>query len=326
MEWDNEQLRVIRRTLAELYPRDKDRTKLLQDAGLRAADFDFEGSADDVFFDIVRRVKNMGKLDAFLDHVLASEVGAGATTLRALRDGRAAAIVEGPTTFRWNGTLNTSQLEKILGDRNTLVPVRYLRLGADRAAAVARIALGDGGNGTGFLLPGGLLMTNHHVLASVESARAATAIFDHEETRPGIVGTSERVRFDPDRFFKTSVDDDWTAVALGAELSPARVPIPVAPRTTAKGALVNIIQHPGGGVKMVSVEPRIVAYVGEGRLQYLTDTQPGSSGSPVFDLEWNLVALHHSGGWIREPGGGSREWFRNEGILVERFLSAVTGA
>jgi V8-like Glu-specific endopeptidase len=30
-------------------------------------------------------------------------------------------------------------------------------------------------------------------------------------------------------------------------------------------------------------------------LRYTTNTQPGSSGSPVFDFEWNLVALHHLG-------------------------------
>jgi V8-like Glu-specific endopeptidase len=90
---------------------------------------------------------------------------------------------------------------------------------------------------------------------------------------------------------------------------------------------VNIIQHPMGGPKMVSIEPRLVVFAGEGRLQYLTDTQPGSSGSPVFDLEWNLVGLHHSGGWIPEPGGdGSTTWFRNEGILIDRILATLGSA
>ena len=31
------------------------------------------------------------------------------------------------------------------------------------------------------------------------------------------------------------------------------------------------------------------------RVRYTTTTQPGSSGSPCFSADWQLVALHHSG-------------------------------
>jgi V8-like Glu-specific endopeptidase len=31
------------------------------------------------------------------------------------------------------------------------------------------------------------------------------------------------------------------------------------------------------------------------RVTYKTNTQEGSSGSPCFDEDWQLVALHHSG-------------------------------
>jgi V8-like Glu-specific endopeptidase len=31
------------------------------------------------------------------------------------------------------------------------------------------------------------------------------------------------------------------------------------------------------------------------RLRYKTNTESGSSGSPVFEQHWNLIALHHSG-------------------------------
>ncbi len=30
-------------------------------------------------------------------------------------------------------------------------------------------------------------------------------------------------------------------------------------------------------------------------MTYRTNTQLGSSGAPCFDMDWNLVALHHSG-------------------------------
>jgi hypothetical protein len=31
------------------------------------------------------------------------------------------------------------------------------------------------------------------------------------------------------------------------------------------------------------------------RVRYKVNSEPGSSGSPCFDPDWNLVALHHSG-------------------------------
>jgi V8-like Glu-specific endopeptidase len=54
----------------------------------------------------------------------------------------------------------------------------------------------------------------------------------------------------------------------------------------------------------------------------LTDTLPGSSGSPVFNSSWQVVALHHSGGWLPEPGT-NRVSFRNEGIHVRTLMRGL---
>ena len=66
----------------------------------------------------------------------------------------------------------------------------------------------------------------------------------------------------------------------------------------------------------------MVTYVDDNVVQYLTDTMPGSSGSPVFNAAWEVVALHHSGGWFREPGG-KEQLFRNEGIAIGQVLSGA---
>ncbi len=90
---------------------------------------------------------------------------------------------------------------------------------------------------------------------------------------------------------------------------------------------VNIIQHPGGDHKQIALYHNIIAYTDNKRIQYLTDTMPGSSGSPVFDSQWRVVALHHSGGWIVEPGT-KRQVYRNEGInincIIEGFKNIKT--
>ncbi len=83
----------------------------------------------------------------------------------------------------------------------------------------------------------------------------------------------------------------------------------------AKGEDIIIIQHPGGMPKQIALTDNEVMYVDDSVLQYLTDTMPGSSGSPVFNDKWQLVGLHHSGGWIPEPSTGSTH-FRNEGIRI----------
>jgi V8-like Glu-specific endopeptidase len=83
---------------------------------------------------------------------------------------------------------------------------------------------------------------------------------------------------------------------------------------------VNIIQHPAGRPKEISFQNNFVEYVGGNVLQYVTSTLNGSSGAPVLNDGWEVVALHHAGGNIPEPAT-QRRYFRNEGILVERVLA-----
>ena len=52
---------------------------------------------------------------------------------------------------------------------------------------------------------------------------------------------------------------------------------------------------------------------------------PASSGSPVFDQEWRVVAVHHSGGFVREPGT-RQTYYRNEGIRIDAGIDALIRA
>ena len=86
-----------------------------------------------------------------------------------------------------------------------------------------------------------------------------------------------------------------------------------------------IIQHPGGGQKQIALSHNVVAFADDRRLQYLTDTLEGSSGSPAFDMDWKVVALHHAGGWLREPGTKQRV-YRNEGIHINVVIDGLKTA
>jgi hypothetical protein len=67
-------------------------------------------------------------------------------------------------------------------------------------------------------------------------------------------------------------------------------------RQIVRGNRVNIIQHPRGQPQKVVVTLNyVVKDMSETRVHYLADTDHGSSGSPVFNKNWEVVALHHSG-------------------------------
>lgn len=83
---------------------------------------------------------------------------------------------------------------------------------------------------------------------------------------------------------------------------------------------VFIVQHPSGEPIKLALETSAVKSVNGNRtrVQYFTNTEPGSSGSPCFDQNWNLIALHHSG----DPNfiEGTPPTF-NQGIPIDTIVS-----
>ena len=98
--------------------------------------------------------------------------------------------------------------------------------------------------------------------------------------------------------------------------------IPLLPKSgkALKKEYVNIIQHPGGDLKKVALRENMVIGVQDVYLYYVTDTQPGSSGSPVFNEEWQVAALHHMG--IPDRDDPSR-FSGNRGVRISSILEDV---
>lgn len=61
-----------------------------------------------------------------------------------------------------------------------------------------------------------------------------------------------------------------------------------------QGEPVNIIQHPQGRQKEIVIYNNRVQMLYENFIQYETDAEPGSSGSPIFNAQWQLIGIHHS--------------------------------
>jgi endonuclease G, mitochondrial len=241
---------------------------------------------------------------------------------------------EGPAPSRARAVLVAVGPEKIWGATVDFVGAAFLDQGYRASRAVARVAYLDGRpEGSGFLISNALFITNNHVIGSPEQARAMCLEFDYELSATGEPMPVSRFSLDPASCFVTDDQDDldYTVIAVGPRMAgPKEIvafgfcPLSGAMDKHALGEIANIVQHPDGRLKEVVLrENRLVARL-DTVLHYVADTEPGSSGSPVFNNQWQAIALHHWGGpWRQKTNGHGQPLDAevNEGIRV----SAIVG-
>ncbi|RSD20799.1 DNA/RNA non-specific endonuclease [Amycolatopsis eburnea] len=213
-----------------------------------------------------------------------------------------------------------------------LLGVGYLEGGVRAASAVGRVNIRDDrgrltGYGTGSLVSPELLLTNHHVLPDAATAGFSVIEFDYQDGVDGLPRPVHAFRLDPDRFFVADEDLDFALVAVRAapgELDAFGYNRLIGTEGKAiVGDFVTIVQHPKGGKKKVALRENRVVDVLEQFLHYETDTEPGSSGSPVFNDQWEVVALHHAS--VPADDHAELGRFINEGIRVSKLLAFLRG-
>lgn len=218
---------------------------------------------------------------------------------------------------QWRGSESPSGVqEKIIGE-NTLHDIRILELALDASQAVVRIRTASE-LGSGFLVGPGLVMTNNHVINTAHEAVQSMFTFNYQLDRllqPAQIRTVVALL---NGCFYTNSDLDFTIVEI--EDAPGNAqPLTLSRQRLRRDERVNIIQHPGGHYKKVSMQNNFVAYADARDIQYLTSTEPGSSGSPVFNNDFVVVGIHHSGGRLLEPGSNHR-YLRNAGSSMAAVL------
>ncbi|HEX8408107.1 MAG TPA: trypsin-like peptidase domain-containing protein [Thermoanaerobaculia bacterium] len=317
MAW-NDWLSTLNDALADLYPTIDESRRVVACAGLPPRMIRFDPASLINWYNILEySERGESKSRAVLDCALRDHPDH--PILVALKTGEPPVRKAPP--MRWEAPVDAAQLEKITGAQSTLLPIAFLDVGLTVSRSVARIVRSDGSSGTGFLIGGGWMLTNNHVLPTFEEAEDAVAQFNYQATASGTDAAISAYQLDRRRFH-TSAANDWTVIGIKAAAEQKWGFIPLQAVETKVNAFVNIIQHPGGGPKQVGLYHNTVVFAGEGRVQYLTDTLPGSSGAPVFNDAWHVVALHHSGGMIREPGT-KRSFYRNEGIAITTVLAEL---
>ena len=234
------------------------------------------------------------------------------------------------------------------------------------ASAVAAVKSLNGNTlGTGFLLRGSdldpslgqdlFLLTNAHVIWDVKKDGPG----DAEALAPDAV----TITFDGDtadgkpRDFKCNPAAEWQSPSSRHDATLVRlegstehlVPLTIGDgpahfvkEDTAKGhagTKLAVLGHPKGGPLAVSVFGDLAKIGGTlvdfgpkdtpdpEFLRYRTPTEPGNSGSPVFEADtWRVVGLHHAGfpeeGKPRLRGQPGRE-MANEGIAIESIRKSI---
>lgn len=230
----------------------------------------------------------------------------------------------------WQGPEETGQLEALIAGVSSLLPISYLERGLQVARSVARIVRADGVRGTGFLAPNNLLITNHHVLRTAAEAAGAVVEFNYQKTIDDNDAPVATYKLVPAEGFATSPiesegGDDWTAVRVEGDPAANWGVLPLRRADPQLKGRALIIQHPGGGPKRIALDHSVIAAVSPKRVQYLTDTLEGSSGSPVFNLDWQVVAVHHKGGELPDLIN-KKVYVRNQGIHINVVMDGLATA
>jgi len=200
--------------------------------------------------------------------------------------------------------------------------------------------------GTGFLIDGSYLkaslgeqpvfVTNAHVISETvtNAIRPSQALitFEIESTEAGM---PRFYAVDGDVLFTSPPGPlggpvagslDVTVVRL-KQISGSykRLPTSAALPLVEPRAKAYVVGHPRGSGLQISLHDSLLLDVddSESLLHYRTPTDPGSSGSPVFNTEWEVIALHHSGSSKTPRLHGSGNYEANEGIALSAIRAAM---
>ena len=223
---------------------------------------------------------------------------------------QSSALKQGPA-FDWRGPTDERELEGLLRPQRDVASydMAFIQRASRPAAAVCRIELpNQEAIGTGFLIAKNLVLTNYHVIAPYDDAdpyallEQITLRFGYltEETGQGAAGQMFTLAPNPLLKFKTVEDGlDYALLKVENRIFEAQGLQPITLRPSLlpdRDMNIHILQHPEGQTLRVTFSNNGITgvYERDGLIQYVSDTSVGSSGSPCFNDNWELVAVHHA--------------------------------
>lgn len=191
---------------------------------------------------------------------------------------------------------------------------------------VAFLNINNQGSCTGSLVGPDLILTNAHCVldAQMKNMNDVTKISINME----YLSKNQRstVHAQVIRALRVNPGLDYALLQLDKKIGLHYGWLELAETTPSKGD-VMIIQHPYGREKEISRIKSSIVKANTVVLHYYADTEPGSSGSPVFNLKGTkLIALHHAGSCAEESKnqqGQCEKFDFNEGIIIGRIKQEI---
>ncbi|WP_426485296.1 DNA/RNA non-specific endonuclease [Flavobacterium sp. 2] len=245
--------------------------------------------------------------------------------------------------------------ERAIGNNDSLYS-NFIELIAITKRKVARIVIKENGKktgfATGFMVSKNLMLTNWHVFKTKEMATESEAHFFYEYDNLGHPIDPVIFKMDATKFYNNEeldycfvgiapidVDNKYSLDGIGY-LYLDRLVGKIGEVNVEK---LNIIHHPLGDYKQLSIRENLFVGIDDFKIYYKTDTAQGSSGSPVFNDQWQVVGLHHKSiakmtkdgkhyldkddNIIPEYDGKiditKVIWLKNEGIRISAILKHV---
>jgi S1-C subfamily serine protease len=340
--WTDRVAQELHITLTRLHPTAPDALPVAERAGIDPAVLNTQQSAINLWHDILNRAARDGVTSVlvqtardllsdrnprrpFFDDLLADRLPLIESELRHA-DGTPLFVKGDDSITEPEALLYQDDLTIQIGRVPALIATleRLVKL----APAVCRLVVdvhGQGMHGSGFRIGPDLLLTNWHVLHDKSGTRATavTSEFGYEDDGKGGALAPVAIACDVASIV-TDQADDWAVIRASAPLSDQWpvIPLSAAVDPTIR-ASAYIVQHPSGDRKRLGFVRNQVSSFDDHVLHYLTDTQQGSSGSPVFDADGKLIGLHHAGG-TPQTAVGKPPMSKNEGIRIPRVVAGLT--
>jgi hypothetical protein len=311
MELRGEQFKQLREALQRAYPgRSKLRLLLREELDVRLDEVVGGGNLEEIVTELVDWAEAKGRLPELVSAAIRRNPGN--PRLRQFVESfgilpdrtQSLAWVSCGPEFDWRGPTEARELQGFWRAKPELWDVAFLRRGVEQAVSVCRIEVeGEGAIGTGFLVSRDLLLTNYHVLEDggvTDNPTRWRLCFGRVTAASGMETMGQTFRLAEHPIVRCSPTDelDYGLLRVESAILEAEAIRPVnyvrLSPTTRSG--IHVLQHPEGeSMKIVFGTKGITGvYEEEGLVQYISRTSTGSSGSPCFNDDWQLVALHHA--------------------------------
>jgi hypothetical protein len=193
-----------------------------------------------------------------------------------------------------------------ISDEGLRIYDRLIKQGKENfKALIARNAVGriespqSTGIGTGVLVAQNLLLTCNHIFTKTRVEKAWVT-FGYKSDSDG---TQDIFELDLD-FVRYNNHLDFALIRL--QSNPSLKPIRPVNVGLDSGQKIRLIHHPMGQPVVISGLGQIVR-VGKEYIDHNLNTDRGSSGAPIFNDAWELVAIHRGHPGVGRPTKGTME-------------------